>query len=369
MKRAKLFGKTVPLAVILASVLLIGLTSAFAPSSYTFAFLTPNGYVPRFSPDGKWITYAMKGDSAYQVVVERIGDPSTLTIVDNGAYLEGGACKPVWLQDGKTIYFVDLKGTVLVAREIRIKGDNVIVGPQYIVYDPPEEELPPEAKPLGWYAVSNFDVSPNGKFIVFWSLLTDTPGVNWRGDPRVYSDLFLVPRSPDGTFRHEDRIQLTTSPIGDYEPRISPNGKEIVYVSYGYVQEGSKIVYVWPHVNKLRIDAHGNPVGEPIMLQDDATWPFWSPNGRYVGVTKRLRKVYGKVPGDIWVIDAETGDFLWDVTTDGETTGKRRWNYAGDWSPTDWASIVFRKHGWDWDGAKWVFNPEVEGLYYAEAQH
>ena len=277
-----------------------------------------------------------------------------------------GACKPVWLQDGKTIYFVDLKGTVLMARDISIVGDEVTVGPRYVVYDPPEENLPDEAKPRGMYAVSNFDVSADGKFIVFWSLLTDTEGLDPWTPKRIYSDLFLVPKSPDGTFKHEDRIQLTTSPIGDYEPRISPNGEEIVYVSYGYAKdsETGKTVYVWPHVNKLRIDEYGNPVDDPIMLQDDATWPFWSPNGQYVGITKRLQKVFAKVPGDIWVIDAENGDPLWRVTTDGETDEGRRWNCAGDWSP-DWASMVFTKNGWDWDGTKWVDVPEIKGLYHA----
>jgi len=340
------------------------------PSSYHFALLTDNGHVPRFSPDGRWIVYTKLEGSVWQVVVQRIDDPyppDTLIMVDDGAGLTGGAFKPVWSKDGETIYFIDREQTLLMARDIRIRGDVVDVGSRYVVYDPPETSEVPRGTIIG------FDVPADGRLIVFCSLLTTTPGVNQAGEPTVYPDLFLVPRSPDGTFRHEDRIQLTTSPIGDYEPRISPNGREIVYHSSGYKAEGGSIVFVWPHINKLRIDAHGNPIDNPVKIADEAGLPFWSPNGWYVGITKMYIQDSVYVSSDIWIIDANTGELLWKVTTDAEMADKtkvRVWNPNGEWSPTDWNSIVFRKIRTTYDTATgtWVFDP-FTGLYYAEAQH
>ena len=324
------------LAFMVFAFLANGVLAIVTPSSYTFTRLTDNGYVPRFSPNGKWITYARLEGSAFQVVVQKIDDPATVTVVDDGTDFPYGVGIPVWSSDGKTIYFVDLPGTVLMARNIWIKGDRIVVGDRYTVYDPPGDIE---------NSIANFDISRNGRFIVFWSELgSEGPAP----DDRFWPDLFLIPRRPDGTFNHEDRIQLTfTAGLAEYEPRFSPNGKEIAFWATDDPW-GEEI----PRLEVISIDSHGNPIEDSRrVVMDLACWPFWSPDGKRLGVTKHhIRSYY--TPSDIWVIDAETGDLLWEVTTD----GKR--NYAGDWSPTDWNSMVFRKVGTD-----------VTGLWYAKAQH
>ena len=320
------------LAFMVFAFLANGVLAIVTPSSYTFTRLTDNGYVPRFSPNGKWITYARLEGSAFQVVVQKIDDPATVTVVDDGTDFPYGVGIPVWSSDGETIYFVDLRGTVLMARNIWTKGDRIVVGDRYIVYDPPDDIE---------NSVANFDISRDGRFIVFWSELEST-----------YPDLFLIPRRPDGTFNHEDRIQLTdTDDVAEYEPRFSRNVKEIAF--WGTEDPWGDEV---PWVEVISIDSHGNVIeGSRRVVMELASWPFWSPDGKHLGITKRHGTSYYD-PRDIWLIDAETGDLLWKVTTDGETDG--RLNYAGDWSPANWNSMVFRKVG-----------PDVTGLWYAKAQH
>lgn len=82
----------VPLSVLsIIAVLTLGSQVVMVLSSYTFTPITDNGYVPRFLPEGKWIAYSKWEDTIYQVVVQRIDDPSTLKVVDDGAGLTDGA--------------------------------------------------------------------------------------------------------------------------------------------------------------------------------------------------------------------------------------------------------------------------------------
>ncbi len=337
--KKKILALTVMSILVIAC--LVGIAKATkAPLVYEYSALTlGNKRCPRFSPNGKWIAYHSNEKMAWgEIIIQKVDDNTTLTVFDadnhpapNDSVPLVGV--PVWTPDGKSIYFwygYQEKGVwyeYIYAVDVKIRGSNVdVIGEPYeILYGGTSVEAS--------YPVENFDISPNGKFLVFWRIETGK------------ADLYLVPRRLDGTFNIDDRIQLTeTSDTSEYEPRFSPDGKEIVF----FCGEGDAHSGYWVEV--ISIDSLGSPVEESRRwVKQDARWPFWSPDGKHLGITKYHSSGY-----DIEVIDSDTGELLWEVTNSATGNPSDRTTTA-DWSPTDWNSIVFRVAG--------------VGISYADAQH
>jgi Tol biopolymer transport system component/imidazolonepropionase-like amidohydrolase len=113
-----------------------------------------------------------------------------------------------------------------------------------------------------WMSV---DISPDGKQIVF----------------DLLGDLYLLPSSGG------DAKRITSGPAWDCQPRFSPNGKQIAFISD---RSGSDNLWL--------INVDGSPIeGKEAKKVSDETddqlgSPSWSPDGNYIVVRK-----YGQYPG------------------------------------------------------------------------
>jgi len=111
----------------------------------------------------------------------------------------------------------------------------------------------------------SIDVSPDGKQIVF----------------DLLGDLYLIP-STGG-----DAKQLTSGPAWDCQPRFSPNGKQIAFISD---RNGSDNLWL---INVDGSQIEGKEAKKVSEETDDQLGsPAWSPDGNYIVVRK-----YGQYPG------------------------------------------------------------------------
>jgi Tol biopolymer transport system component len=85
---------------------------------------------------------------------------------------------------------------------------------------------------------------------------------------------------PDGS----EQEQLTFDRYNDWFPHISPDGKEIVFISYGpEVDAGDHPFYKHVYLRRMPIDG-----GDPEIIaylyggQGTINVPSWSPCGRYI---------------------------------------------------------------------------------------
>jgi Tol biopolymer transport system component/DNA-binding winged helix-turn-helix (wHTH) protein len=117
-------------------------------------------------------------------------------------------------------------------------------------------------------------VSPDGRYIVFLSNRAGSFNI-WR-------------MNLDGS----NQVQLTRG-AGENFPHVTPDGRSVVYATYGFHQPGG----IW----KIPIEG-----GEPVRLTDKpASWPFVSPDGKFVAATYSPDPAG---PGKLAVIPIEGGE-------------------------------------------------------------
>ncbi|HXP71894.1 MAG TPA: hypothetical protein VOA88_21655, partial [Candidatus Dormibacteraeota bacterium] len=111
----------------------------------------------------------------------------------------------------------------------------------------------------------SIDVSPDGKQIVF----------------DLLGDLYVIPSSGG------DAKRLTSGPAWDCQPRFSPNGKQIAFISD---RNGSDNLWL---INADGSQIDGKDARRVSEETDDQLGsPAWSPDGNYIVVRK-----YGQYPG------------------------------------------------------------------------
>ncbi len=228
MKR-KIFGILFALVLVLSFSLIPAMPvganpTSFNNSGYTFQMLTNNTSGgaekvcnPSFSPDGTRVVY-MKGiyNGTAQIWVMK-SDGTEKQRIDNGNGYEG---VPFWSSDGSRIIWEggadDDRSAMAV--DVTITGGNYSYSEPYVFFHKAPEDyatLGIENVHSGGYNCCNPSWFPGNDKIVFWVFFTNNQ-----------ADLFAYEKSTDALER------ITNTPnYSDYEPKVSPDGSEIIYWS------------------------------------------------------------------------------------------------------------------------------------------
>jgi len=142
----------------------------------------------------------------------------------------------------------------------------------------------------------SLDISPDGKQIVF----------------DLLGDLYLIPAGGGEAKR------ITSGPAWDCQPRFSPNGRQIAFISD---RNGSDNLWL---INVDGSQIEGKEAKKVSEETDDQLGsPAWSPDGNYIVVRK-----YGQYPGptdylrytSLWMFHKDGGKGVELVKSKGETT-------------------------------------------------
>jgi dipeptidyl aminopeptidase/acylaminoacyl peptidase len=159
--------------------------------------------------------------------------------------------------------------------------------------------------------VSDAQVSPDGRWVAYVVTSTDMK------ENATDADVWLVSTSGGGP------VRLTTSKKNDNQPRWSPDGKRVAFISAR--EEKPQIFLISP------------TGGEAEKLSDSKTGVQsfqWSPDGRFIAYTTfPTPKADDGSLSDIWVADAKTGQARKLVDNEGPDASPR-------WSP-DGRSIAY----------------------------
>jgi Tol biopolymer transport system component len=199
------------------------------------------------SPDGSWIVISDKSDpdgkSRISLLPAQGGVPHLVT-PEGPSYWHG------WSPDGKTLAYVAARGG---SRILNLYSCSVDGGPETrLTFTDGLDDGP--------------DYSPDGRFIYFNSVKSGNMKIwRMRADGSNPEQL---------TFEHDTR---------DWFPHPSPDGKWIVFVSFGTEVE----VASHPPNKNVTLRAMSTSGGEPRVLahlfggQGTLNVPSWSPDGRH----------------------------------------------------------------------------------------
>jgi Tol biopolymer transport system component len=112
---------------------------------------------PAFSPDGKWIVYAIgEGGGTSALYVRPFPRPG------RAEKISPSGIAPIWAEDGRSIYFgrrpkTQTGDTELIRATVEVSGDRVRLGPEQVI----------ATSPITWGTpVGGFDVSRDGRVVV-----------------------------------------------------------------------------------------------------------------------------------------------------------------------------------------------------------
>lgn len=243
---------------------------------------------PCWSPDGKEIAYldlAPEGNEGYDVWRKRVagGDPMPVTV---GARLSPDNGGLAWSPDGRLIAFVSQTGDERAVWTIPVDGG----APRRVTFAPGRVGLP------SW--------SPDGRYLAYTS------------DPAGNADLFVVPAA-----RGEAR-QLTDWPSQEWGAAWSPDGRQLAFasdrlppsppqiesgmrsgiwvipveggdaawlgpgISPHWCPDGERLVYMTRMADEWRLTTISSSGGQPLVVAEMprdrgwyGPWPRWSPDG------------------------------------------------------------------------------------------
>jgi Tol biopolymer transport system component len=106
-------------------------------------------YYARFSADGKWISYGTTETGDWELYATSMAQGGKLQLTSNGGMFSR------WAQDGKTIYYSNLGGSVY-ALPTTIRGDSIELGKTQLLFKTSTET------PASFFS-SSWDATPDGK--------------------------------------------------------------------------------------------------------------------------------------------------------------------------------------------------------------
>ena len=254
-----------------------------------------SGFRPAVSPDGKWLTYGSRHEAntglrlrnlatgeeswlAYPIQRDDIESRGTLDALPGYAFTPDS--RAVIISYGGEIWRVpvDKSAPTKIAFTVDVKLD---VGPEVKFVYRVDTTANLVAK-----QIRNPAASPDGKRLAFVAL------------DRVY-----VMDLPSGTPR-----RVSTAEVGEYEPVWSPDGKSIVYITWGDAAAG--------HIMKAAVD--GRPVAPVALTRTAALYsnPAWTPDGSRIVATRQAGRDLVEASGNGG--GGAGGDFVWIPSSGGD---------------------------------------------------
>jgi len=316
-------------------------TTTLIASTARLDTLISSYHSPAWSPDGRRIAYVQGFEAPMSTFVNAGG---SVIWIANG---DGGAPVPV-----TTTEFGELSPTWLDAAHLLFVSDRDGPWDVYVVEVGPRGARGAPRKVPGTTDAHTISYSATSRALAFskatvrqniWSYPLG-PGVRSiaEGDP-VTSDNAIIDShhpSPDGTWivygtgggswnvykrpmDGGDPTPIADSPMGSSDPRWSPDGTEIAYVSG---RAGVQTVMVVP--------ADG---GTPRQVaQGKAAWlPAWSPDGRHLSFSS-VSSASGQI--ETWVVSRPAVGSPWGEATQVTDVGC----FPSDWAP-DGSGVLCRR--------------------------
>lgn len=136
--------------------------------------------------------------------------------------------------------------------------------------------------------------------IAFWSLRDSFWSWDWQANLNTISnynyEIYIM--DPDG----KNQVNLTNNTSADLIPRLSPDGKKIIFVSDRKWDPDEK----WDkNYNIFIMDTDGSNVNNLTGHKYNDTMPCWSPDGKMV-----IFCVITQLDREIWVMDSEGHNFI-----------------------------------------------------------
>ena len=114
---------------------------------------TADDYLPRFSPDGRWIAYRSTESGINEIYVR----PFPASRGGKWQVSNGGGLYAMWSGNGHELFYETEDRRIMVL-DYKVDGDSFLPGKPRVWYD----------KPLFYSGTSNIDLAPDGKrFLVF----------------------------------------------------------------------------------------------------------------------------------------------------------------------------------------------------------
>ena len=256
---------------------------------------SPFPWWPAWSPDGKWLAFAMHG-SVWKIAFDG-------SVAHELTYDRNYHSSPDWSPDGKWIvYTSDDDG-----RSINLMLLNVETGASTPLTQGAHLNLDPVWSPDG-KRIAYVSTQPNGYFNVFVVEVSD-------GKPGKPTQLIQDHRYG------KDRLYF-----GDYdvhlEPRWSPDGKEIVLLSNRGIPLGSGALWRMP------VEPNGMERAQMILREQTLyrTRPDWSPDGKRILYSSHV----GGQFSNLFVLPAQGGE-PYKLTFGEWDAFHPRWSPDGEW--------------------------------------
>jgi hypothetical protein len=224
------------------------------------------------------------------------------------------AADPAWSRDGQWVYYIDTRLTkgwwynpdggvydlFLLTYPVLCRAHPDGSGRQDV-----KSGLIEKRGRRSFFWIRQPSISPDGTTV---AVISDGPY-----DPGVSDTLLSFIDLRSGAFQNTPALHRI-HPFGHSDPEYSPDGKQVAFVV-----ENRNGNAGYPSVRVYDIAAR-----TAKWLANGYRNPSWSPDGRYLAVTKS-----GSSRPDIAILDASTGALIGQITADGQSWAPV-WSPAGD---------------------------------------